>query len=100
MRILLTHVQALALHLLDVPIALSVSFLIGRHDERPPLSIPIIAFDGRRDNTIDRGNMRQWRRYTSSRFRMVSVDGDHYFVSKLYQQVCFPRASFCQPALP
>lgn len=44
-------------------------------------------FDGRRDKTIDRGIMRQWRQYTTVRFRTVPVDGDHYFVSKLYQQV-------------
>lgn len=60
---------------------------VFRYTVREPLKIPLIAFDGRRDGTIDRGNMRQWRRYTSGRFRIVPIDGDHYFVSKQYQQV-------------
>ena len=55
--------------------------------EREPLNIPIIAFDGRRDTTIARGYMRQWRRYTSGRFRNVAIAGDHYFVSKLFREV-------------
>ena len=58
-----------------------------RHVEREPLNIPIIAFDGRRDATIARGHMRQWRRYTSGRFRNVAIAGDHYFVSKLFREV-------------
>ena len=52
-----------------------------------PLSIPIIAFDGRYDGTIGRGLMRQWRGYTTGRFRNVGIPGDHYFVSKLYREV-------------
>ena len=56
--------------------------------EREPLNIPIVAFDGRRDTTIARGYMRQWRRYTSGRFRNVAIAGDHYFVSKLFREVC------------
>ena len=54
--------------------------------ERKPLNIPIIAFDGRRDNTIARGNVRQWRRYTTGRFRCVPVAGDHYFVASHFHQ--------------
>ena len=58
-----------------------------RHIEREPLNTPIIAFDGRYDGTIARGLMRQWRSYTTGRFRVVGVPGDHYLVSKLYREV-------------
>ncbi len=58
-----------------------------RHVSRDPLNIPIIALDGRYDNTIDRGNMRQWRHYTTGRFCIIGIPGDHYFVTKLYRQV-------------
>ena len=59
---------------------------LRRHVDRAPLSIPIISFDGRRDLTIARGHMLEWRRYTTGRFRNVPVDSDHYFVSTHYRQ--------------
>ena len=58
-----------------------------RHMQRPPLPLPITAFDGLADATIERGNMEQWERYTSGAFRNVPVQGDHYFVSTLFREV-------------
>ena len=59
-----------------------------RHMQRPPLGLPITAFDGVLDATIERGNMEQWAQYTSGSFRNVPVEGDHYFVSTKYREVC------------
>lgn len=59
-----------------------------RHDPTlPPLNIPIIAFDGAKDNTIPNGYMKGWRKHTSKKYRHVIVDGTHYFVSTHYRFV-------------
>lgn len=50
------------------------------------LNIPIIAFDGLSDATIDAGNLSLWKQYTTSMFVNVPVDGDHYFVSTHFRQ--------------
>ena len=57
-----------------------------RHRERPPLALPIVAFDGTLDATIDRGNMEQWAQYTSGPFRNVPIEGDHYFVASRFRE--------------
>ena len=57
------------------------------HAPRPPLALPITAFDGLADATIERGNMEQWAQYTSGAFRNVPIQGDHYFVSTLFREV-------------
>ena len=64
---------------------------------RPPLSLPIVSFDGIKDATIDAGNMQQWAQYTTSTFSNVPIEGDHYFVSTRYREVCFLDAppAFC-----
>ena len=64
-----------------------------RHTPLPPLNLPITSFDGVLDGTIDRGNMEQWAQYTSEKFVNVPIQGDHYFVSKLYREVrCSPAS--------
>ena len=65
-------------------IAMAVSY---RHVQRPPLSVPVTAFDGILDYTIAPGNIGQWAGYTSAPFRNVPVMGDHYFVASHYRQV-------------
>ena len=65
-------------------IIMAVSY---QHQPRPPLDVPITAFDGLLDYTIERGNMDRWAAYTSRAFSIVPVHGDHYFVSSLYRQV-------------
>ena len=52
-----------------------------------PLSIPIIAFDGLHDATIDAGNLDLWAQYTSAAFSNIAIEGDHYFVSTHFRQV-------------
>eukprot|EP00884_Botryococcus_braunii_P010404 jgi/Botrbrau1/19365/Bobra.0471s0002.1 len=58
-----------------------------QHREMAPLNVPIIAFDGVLDGTIDRGNMDHWDQYTASDFKLIPVVGDHYFVSVQFRQV-------------
>lgn len=55
--------------------------------ERTPLNVPITAFDGLLDYTIERGNMDKWAGYTANTFRSVPIQGDHYFVSSHFRQV-------------
>ena len=62
---------------------------------RPPLSLPIISFDGIKDATIDAGNMQHWAQYTTSTFSNVPIEGDHYFVSTRYREVSFSHAPPC-----
>ena len=63
-----------------------------RHKQRPRLGLPVTTFDGVLDATIDRGNMEQWAQYNSGPFRNAPIEGDHYFVSTKYREVC--------PAMP
>ena len=67
-------------------IAMAVQY---SHCERPPLSgVPIVSFDGLADNTIDRGNIDQWRHYTTGSHVNIPVKGGtHYFVSTHFRQV-------------
>lgn len=54
---------------------------------RARLDLPVMAFDGLDDYTIDRGNIEQWASYTSAAFKLVPVQGDHYFVSSHFRLV-------------
>ena len=58
-----------------------------RHVPQSPLHIPITVFDGLEDATIERGNMDRWAEYTTSSYKSVPIDGDHYFISSKYRQV-------------
>eukprot|EP00887_Chlorella_sp_A99_P003362 scaffold26.g3362.t1 len=57
------------------------------HQERAPLSVPILVFDGLRDDTFERGTMQLWPQYSSAGTRIVPIDGGHYFVSTHYHEV-------------
>lgn len=65
-----------------------------KHEPAEPLQVPIVAFDGLDDYTIDRGNMDFWEGYTAAGFKMVPIQGDHYFVSSHYRKVSLPYPSF------
>ena len=58
-----------------------------QHVARQPLDVPLIIFDGINDATIERGNMQEWAEYTSSWFKDVPIEGDHYFVSTKFKEV-------------
>eukprot|EP00887_Chlorella_sp_A99_P003340 scaffold26.g3340.t1 len=69
------------------PIAVADLIMAVQHEACAPLSVPILAFDGVRDITIERGYMQQWPRYTRAGCRIVPVEGHHYFVSTHFRQV-------------
>ena len=66
-----------------------------RYIPAAPLNVPIIAFDGLNDYTIDRGNIDGWAAYTAANFKLVPVQGDHYFVSTHYRLVSLKAVPFC-----
>jgi hypothetical protein len=71
-----------------------------RYDEsRSPLNIPVVAFDGTKDNTIPKGYMKGWRKHTSARYRHVYIPGTHYFVSSEYRKVTAEVSSECLMAI-
>jgi medium-chain acyl-[acyl-carrier-protein] hydrolase len=47
--------------------------------ERPPLDIPITAFRGLGDNTVDRAEVSAWRTHTAADFQLRQVPGGHFF---------------------
>ena len=67
----------------DIIMAVSYS-----HAARPPLAVPITAFDGIQDPTIAPGNVGQWAGHTCAAFKNVPIMGDHYFVASQHRQVC------------
>lgn len=59
-----------------------------RYDaSRGPLNVPIVAFDGSKDNTIPKGYMKGWKKHTTRQYRHVVVPGTHYFVSTHFKFV-------------
>eukprot|EP00889_Picochlorum_renovo_P005162 jgi/Picre1/32192/NNA_007538.t1 len=67
--------------------------------ENTPLSCPILAFDGAKDNTIPKGYMKGWTRHTQSSFERIVIDSNHYFVASEYLQVASKAAAACLEAL-
>lgn len=65
----------------------------------PPLNVPIIAFEGKKDNTIPNGYMKKWRQHTSSSYKHIQVDGTHYFVSTHYKDVTYRISTECMSAI-
>ena len=46
----------------------------------PPLSCPVTAFAGRADTHVPLTSVERWREATSATFRMMVVDGGHFFL--------------------
>lgn len=53
----------------------------------PPLSIPILAFEGAQDNTIPKNLMREWKIHTTQQFSKIIINSNHYFVSSRYMEI-------------
>lgn len=79
----------------DIMMAVQYEYLA----ENMPLSCPILAFDGARDNTIPKGYMKGWIRHTQSSFERIIIDSNHYFVASEYLQVASKAAGACLEAL-
>ena len=46
-----------------------------KYEERPPLAVPMISFEGLLDGTIDPNNMGQWEQYTSKILQKCAYHG-------------------------
>jgi surfactin synthase thioesterase subunit len=51
-----------------------------KHRPQRPLRIPITAFAGRGDATVDVDSVREWCRHTESEFRFHLLNGAHFFL--------------------
>ena len=60
-----------------------------------PISAPIVAFDGLKDNTIPKGYMKGWSKHTESTFQRVLVNSNHYFVASKYVEVANKCGEAC-----
>ena len=45
-----------------------------------PLPIPLTVFDGKNDETIQRGFVKEWKDYTTKEFSYNELPGDHYII--------------------
>lgn len=50
------------------------------YSPEPPLSCPIIAIGGLRDDEVDRDQLDAWRIHTNNRFVLRMLPGDHFFI--------------------
>lgn len=55
------------------------------HQERPPLSLPIVAIAGRQDKVIDAPRLAEWQRHSSLPLVVEMLDGDHFYINKRRQ---------------
>jgi medium-chain acyl-[acyl-carrier-protein] hydrolase len=47
----------------------------------PPFHCPITVFGGREDKTANRSKLEAWREYTTGRFSLHMLPGDHFFLN-------------------
>ena len=52
-----------------------------RYSNEKPLSCPIIAFGGARDELVSIPALRAWSDHTADMFRLEMLDGDHFFLN-------------------
>jgi len=50
-----------------------------RYRAEPPLACPILVFGGKRDITVDAGDLVAWRTQTTRTCRVQWFEGDHFF---------------------
>lgn len=66
--------------------------------EAPPLSCPISAFGGMRDEDVSREDMDAWRVQTERGFTLRMIQGDHFFIHTarmvLLQSICRDLAPY------
>lgn len=94
--------QSKDLYDLVAPMAVNDIMMAVKYEysvENTPLSCPIMAFDGAKDNTIPKGYMKGWIRHTQSSFERIVIDSNHYFVASEYLQVASKAAAACLEAL-
>ncbi|ALF89846.1 MULTISPECIES: thioesterase II family protein [Ralstonia solanacearum species complex] len=71
-----------------------------RHAEAPPLPVPLIVYGGTHDPIAARGELSQWRRYTSGPFQLRLFQGGHFFLNamraQLWQTLVSDLRGLCQ----
>ncbi len=53
-----------------------------QYEDVAPLSCPITAFAARHDDMVYTDEILEWARHTNSRFDLIEVDGDHWFLNR------------------
>ena len=53
-----------------------------RYREVEPFDFPITAFSARQDDMVYTDEISEWSRHTSGGFRLIEVDGDHWFLNR------------------
>jgi surfactin synthase thioesterase subunit len=53
-----------------------------RYQESSPLNCPITAFAARQDDMVYTDEICEWARHTRSRFELIEIDGDHWFLNR------------------
>jgi surfactin synthase thioesterase subunit len=53
-----------------------------RFQEASPLNCPITAFAARQDDMVYTDEICEWARHTRSRFELIEIDGDHWFLNR------------------
>jgi medium-chain acyl-[acyl-carrier-protein] hydrolase len=61
--------------------------------EHPPLTCPITAFAGDRDELVGPATVEAWREYTLAAFRCEIFSGGHFFLNDFAQQIIARLAS-------
>jgi medium-chain acyl-[acyl-carrier-protein] hydrolase len=52
-----------------------------RYSIEKPLSCPIVAFGGTRDQLVGISGLRAWSEHSTNSFRLEMIDGDHFFLN-------------------
>jgi medium-chain acyl-[acyl-carrier-protein] hydrolase len=79
---LLDEPQVLALFLPGLRADLRM-FETAESTQEEPLAIPIIALGSNHDPLVDVKELEAWQDQTNGRFRLVLLDGDHFFLRAL-----------------
>lgn len=52
------------------------------------IDVPIIALTGDEDDSLPLSLLSQWKKLTTSKFRALSIPGDHFFLEKSAEKIC------------
>ena len=53
-----------------------------RFEGRLPFDLPITAFAARQDDMVYSDEIREWVKHTRTQFKLIEVDGDHWFLNR------------------
>jgi surfactin synthase thioesterase subunit len=67
--------------------SMALKFQSSDPEIRHPLVCPITAFEGQADTLVRRDFMQSWKLYTTSEFKLLKLESDHYLVHELKNEV-------------